>query len=77
MYDEPRAIDLEVYELIDDAPNGIIKPGRIRINGVECLTPERKPAVIEGLMDGYKGDGLTVTLTLYVRSLTVHAQSSR
>lgn len=65
-----RAVDLEIYEEIDpEVP--IIKPNRIRINGVECLTPDNAPVLVEGLID--KTKPLTATITVFIRSLRVHA----
>jgi hypothetical protein len=71
-----RAVDLELYEyppLPADWRIGVIKPNRIRINGVECVTPDGAPFVIEGLLD--KKKSLTATMTLFVRSLKVHAEA--
>lgn len=73
--DDMRAIDLEIYEsppIPADWPLGIIKPNRIRINGVECVTPEDMPVRVMGLVD--KKHPLTATITLFVRSLKVHAE---
>lgn len=75
-----RGIDLEIYEDVtgyaeDVDALGIIKPTGIRINGVECLTPEDAPVRINGLVD--KTQALTAVMTLYVRSLKVHAVSEQ
>lgn len=71
-----RGIDLEIYEWppLEGGPAelGVIKPNRIRINGVECVTREGVPVVIDGLLD--KSKALTATMTIFVRSLKVHAE---
>lgn len=73
----PRGVDVEIYEhppLTGTAAHlGVIKPTYIRINGVDCLTPDGKPAVVEGLLD--KKNVCTCTVTLFVRSLKVHGGS--
>lgn len=68
-----RGIDLEIYGLPDT--HGVIKPNMVRINGVECLTPEDAPVKINGLVD--KTQALTATMTVYVRSLSVHGTSEQ
>lgn len=59
--------DIEVFEEIGPIP--VLKPRRIRINGVEALTPEGAPVQVAGLIDGQP---LTVNLTVFATSLTVH-----
>lgn len=71
-----RGVDLVVYEPVDE-PNqfGAIKPYCIEINGVEILTPDEKPVVIEGLVD--KSTCTTATVTMFVRSLDVRGHKPR
>lgn len=68
----PRGVDLVVYEpVVEEDENcfGVIKPYCIEINGVEVLTSDDVPVVIEGLVD--KSKALTATVKLFVRSLDV------
>lgn len=72
-----RGIDLEIYEDGPLACNdlGVIKPTKIRINGVECITPDGCPVWISGLVDHTQP--LTATMTVFVRSLKVHGTSEQ
>lgn len=67
---DARGADVEIWEPIT-LPGyelGIIKPYRIKINGVEILTRDT-PVVISEIS---KKDALTIRLELFVRSLKVH-----
>lgn len=70
---QPRGIDLEIFEIVKDGEGalGIIRPNCIRINGADCLTPQDSVVEVRGLLDGGL---LTATVTLFVRSLKVHAE---
>lgn len=74
MTDGPRPVDLEIYEpstLHPDLPDWApIKPYRLKINGVEVLTPDYSPVVVEGLVD--KHNCATATIKVFVRSLQVY-----
>lgn len=62
-------VDLEIYEVGLNIL-GIIKPNRVRINGIECITAD-EPILVKGLTD--RENYLTATVKLFVRSLKVHA----
>ncbi|AEK09387.1 hypothetical protein LITTLEE_2 [Mycobacterium phage LittleE] len=75
-----RAVDIEIYEDPPIAERSVewcpVMPRRIRINGVECLTPLNSPVRVEGLLDvddERRAQMATATVTVFVRSL--HAQS--
>lgn len=68
-----RAVDLEIVERVRKGrldPMGVVVPNEIRINGQEVLAPLEHPVIvheqeINGTTAAY------VTLTLFVRSLTI------
>jgi hypothetical protein len=71
---EARGVDLEIWEPAKNAL-GIIAPYRFKINGVEVLGPDRNPdgsSTIIKLGDVSRKEGLTATMTVFVRSLTIH-----
>lgn len=72
-----RGVDLEIFESPSvqsknpDANGWIpIKPTRLKINGVEVLTPDEAPVQLNGLVD--KSKCATATITVFVNSLKVH-----
>ena len=60
--------DVEIFEVHE--PCGAMKPKRVRINGIEVLTPEDREVVVEGLVEKY--GAATITLTMFLTSLNVY-----
>lgn len=72
--DGPMGIDIEIwddnYYSTAESPLGVILPRRLKINGVEVLTPEGKP-IIENISPLDGKNALSATLNVFVRSLTI------
>lgn len=64
-----RGADIEVIERHseDDAP-GVLLPNALRINGEDVAVPERARIQVHDISDS---ELVTVTLTVFARSLTV------
>lgn len=74
----PRAVTLEIVErdhkTTDSLARGIIIPNEIRINGMSVLTPADVPVRVHEMSFGADREAAVVTLTLFVRKLTVAAE---
>ena len=72
-----RGADLEVWEDLDhggDNVYGVLKPNRVRVNGVELMLPSgdvNTPLTISKV-DGFTP--LTATVTFFVKSIKVHGE---
>lgn len=68
-----RGVDLEIWEELRaeniDSP-GVIVPRRIKINGIEILTPADKSIIELSPIDGK--NCVTANLNVLVRSLKIH-----
>lgn len=75
---EPRAVTLEVVErdhkTTDSLAGSIIIPSEIRINGMSVLAPADVPVRVHEMSFGADREAAVVTLTLFVRKLTVAAE---
>jgi hypothetical protein len=72
---DARGVDIEVWENRDGEPVlGVIYPNRIKINGVEVLTPESDS--ILKLRDFSRKTPVIATVEMFVRSLTIHADTT-
>ena len=69
---EARGVDIEIWEEVSSeaAELGAIFPCRIKINGVEVLTPNSESIIT--LSNVSRKECLTATVAMLVRSLTVH-----
>lgn len=76
-----RGVDIEIVEVlpkgtdVNDDLLGIIKPDRVRINGVPILCCSDYPITINYEANpGNRGGALTVTFTVFARSLSMYAE---
>lgn len=81
--DRASGIDVEIYESVKGLDElaaiqqqGVIAPGRLRINGQEIAWPAGHPPVIHEMKIG-DPDAAVVTLTVFARSIKVHAEAKR
>lgn len=65
-----QGVDLEIFEEVrGDVP--ILKPNRVRLNGVEVILPADATIEISKIRSRQTVD---VTLTMMVRSLSIHRE---
>lgn len=65
--DRVEGVDIEIVERSDNSSH-IVLPNLIRINGTEVLVPSEATIKVGEISEN---DMVTVTLTMFVRSLTI------
>lgn len=70
---EATGADIEIIERVQgDGDHRCVVPNTVRINGQEVLMPADAPIDVSSIQSD---DAVTVTLTLFCRSLTIKAET--
>lgn len=70
--EKARGVDVEITERGASDTDLAVVPNRIKLNGQEVLVPSDESIRINGLENA--GDPITVTVTMFVRSLVIRAE---
>ena len=70
-------VDVEIVELIGDLPAvnqaGVIRPNRLRINGLEIIYPREHPPVINRITMP-SDEAAMITVTMFARKVSIAAE---